>query len=474
MIFIKDAEELRFVHFNKIAEDLLGYSREELIGKNVHDLFPKDEADFFQAKDQEVLAGGRMVDIAEEPVHTKSGEVRIVHTKKIPLLDELGKPKYLLGISWDITEHKKADEALRARERYNRELFERLPIGLALCRMDGSLVDVNEAYARIIGRGIKETLGLTYWDITPEDYAADEQRQLESLRRTGRYGPYEKEYIHKDGRRVPVRLQGILMRENGGEFIWSSVEDISDKKHSETELLQKTKELARANAEKEQLEIFTYLASHDLQEPLQKIMGFGELLKTHANKSLDAKSADYLDRIQNAARRMTQLIHDLLNFSRVVTHEGEFTQLDPCDVIREVVGDIEFRINRSGGRIEIGELPPVHGDRVYLRQLFQNLITNALKFRKKNEPPLITIYGRRREDGSAEICVQDNGIGFDEKYLDRIFKPFERLHGWSEYEGSGMGLAICQKIVLRHKGQITAKSKPHEGSTFIITLPAGV
>lgn len=471
MVFIKDAHELRFVLFNKAAEELLGYDRKDMIGKNDYDFFPKAEADFFHAKDRQVLAGRRAVEIPEETIHTKNRGKRLLYTKKVPLLDQNGDPQYLLGISWDITDYKNVCNELRANESYNRALFENSAIGLALCRMDGSLVDVNQAYADIVGRSVPETLKLTYWDLTPKTYQAMEAVQLDSLMRTGSYGPYEKEYIHKDGSLVPVRLRGRIIEKDGEKFIWSSVENISDYRRTEDALAMTSGELSRATAEKEQLEIFTYLASHDLQEPLQKIVGFSELLKSHAKTSLDSKSNDYIDRIQSASRRMTTLIHDLLTFSRIATKKADFQEIDLNEIAREAISDLEVRIERTGGRITVGDLPRVRADRVYMRQLLQNLLSNALKFRKKTGPLQISISGHRNADGSAEISVEDNGLGFDPKEAERVFKPFERLHGWGEFEGSGMGLAICQKIVFRHNGRIAVSTAPGQGAKFTVHLP---
>lgn len=469
MVFIKDANELRFVLFNKAAEELLGYRREEMLGKNDYDFFPKEQADFFHAKDRQVLAGRRVVEIAEEPIHTRNG-TRYLYTKKVPLLDAHGDPQYLLGISWDITDQKNALRETEEGRRYNRALFESAPMGLALCRMDGSLVDVNQAYADIIGYSIEETLRLTYWDITPRSYEVQEKEQLESLSNTGRYGPYEKEYIHKDGRRVPVRLQGIIIERGGQKMIWSSVEDISDRMRAQKELSDTAGELSRTQAEKEQLEVFAYLASHDLQEPLQKIIGFSELLKTHSKAALDAKGQDYIERIQNASRRMTQMIHDLLTFSRVATKNAQFNDVDLNEVVQDAITDLELRIERTGGRITVEPLPTVRADRLYMRQLFQNLIGNSLKFRRKSEPLQVRISGCELP-GAVEISVEDNGIGFDQADAERVFKPFERLHGWGQFEGSGMGLAICQKIVFRHKGDISVTTAPNQGAKFTVKLP---
>ena len=228
---------------------------------------------------------------------------------------------------------------------------------------------------------------------------------------------------------------------------------------------------------------FAYVASHDLQEPLRKIVVFGERLKEKCGESLAPESCDYLERMQKAAARMQTLINDLLTFSRVTSKARPFAPMNLGEIAREVVNDLEGRIEQVKGRVELGKLPVIEAEELQMRQLLQNLIGNALKFRKPEGTPVVKVEAQmiwypapQAEPGAPaqELCqltVSDNGIGFDEKYLDRIFNVFQRLHTRNEYEGTGMGLAIARKIALYHGGEITAKSKPGEGTTFIITLP---
>ncbi|MBI4585752.1 MAG: hypothetical protein HY717_17205 [Planctomycetes bacterium] len=226
--------------------------------------------------------------------------------------------------------------------------------------------------------------------------------------------------------------------------------------------------LRRSNKELEQ---FAYVASHDLQEPLRKILSFGERLKSHCASVLDASGRDSLERMQSAAARMRHLIEDLLQYSRVTINAQPFQPVSLESVIQEVLADLEARILESRGQIEVGTLPTVAADRMQMGQLFQNLISNALKFKKREAPPHVVIKSQAPNRELVEIGIQDNGIGFDEKYLERIFQPFQRLHTHGEIEGTGMGLAICQKIVERHGGRITAKSSPGKGATFIVLFP---
>lgn len=227
-------------------------------------------------------------------------------------------------------------------------------------------------------------------------------------------------------------------------------------------------ELKRSN---EDLQAFASIASHDLQEPLRKVIMFGDRLRDNLSIEADEKTTLCLERMGSATARMQKLIEELLQFSRVSSKAKSFKSTDLNKVVREVLSDLETRITRSGARIEMKSLPILDADEFQMRQLFQNLVGNALKFHKKGENPVVKILAKTKKSGDCEIRVQDNGIGFEEKYIDRIFKPFERLHGRSEFEGTGMGLAICQKIVHRHGGRISAKSAPDQGCTFTIHLP---
>ncbi|MEK7855044.1 MAG: ATP-binding protein, partial [Acidobacteriota bacterium] len=237
----------------------------------------------------------------------------------------------------------------------------------------------------------------------------------------------------------------------------------------------RTKELKKSNRQLEKsnndLEQFAYIASHDLQEPLRKIQAFGDRLTTKHGPQLNDEARDYLSRMQGAAGRMYTLINDLLSFSRVTTKAQPFVPTGLNKIVREVLGDLEVRLQETEGRVDVEDLPTIDADGLQMRQLFQNLIGNALKFHRPAVAPVIKIKGEKADPEMFVLTVTDNGIGFDEKYLDRIFTPFQRLHGRNEYDGTGIGLAVCRKIVERHGGTLTARSTPGEGSTFIATLP---
>ena len=239
-------------------------------------------------------------------------------------------------------------------------------------------------------------------------------------------------------------------------------------------------QLERSNAE---LQNFASVASHDLQEPLRKIQAFGDRLTAKCGAQLGEQGRDYLGRMQNAAQRMQVLIQDLLKLSRVTSRAQPFEQCDLNVVVQGVLSDLEVMVEQTQAKIEVNGLPTIAADPLQMRQLFQNLIINALKFHKPNEPPEVSIAGRIYQvqdrlipgaipgDTVCQIHIDDNGIGFDEKFAEQIFVVFQRLHPREEYEGTGIGLAVCRKITDRHGGTLVAKSSEGHGASFIITLP---
>ena len=278
-----------------------------------------------------------------------------------------------------------------------------------------------------------------------------------------------------------------------GAAYWLTARELETRRHGvealnrandelETRVERRTADLALANESLQrsnrELEQFASVASHDLQEPLRKIQAFGDRLGTHCATELGEQGRDYLSRMQASATRMRSLIDALLTFSRVTTKAQPFVEVNLDAISKEVLSDLEDRIERIGGRVKIETLPTIEADPLQMRQLLQNLIGNGLKFARPGQAPIVEVASRSLPPAEGDssiprlvLSVRDNGIGFEETYLDRIFELFQRLHGRQEYEGTGMGLAICRKIVERHGGTITAKSAPDEGATFLINLP---
>jgi len=259
--------------------------------------------------------------------------------------------------------------------------------------------------------------------------------------------------------------------ENGGLYKLLSEQNKNLEEIVKTRTLELENKALELKRNIQELKDFTFIASHDLQEPLRKVICFGERLRVNYEDLLDDRAKDYIAVMEKASVRMQRLIDGLLQLSRVTTKGTQFEATNLEEIVKEVLADLESKISKSHAQIVVGDLPTLAADEIQMRQLFTYLTTNAVKFHKKGVTPEISIASHDLGNGYWEILVNDNGIGIDEKHSDRIFKPFERLHGRNEREGIGMGLALCQKIATRHGGTISVKSKPDQGATFIITLP---
>lgn len=336
--------------------------------------------------------------------------------------------------------------------------------GEGICGLDveGKATFVNPTVAKLTGWAIEELIGKAEHQI----FAAN-GHETENLSQD------ERVLYRKDGSRFPVEFVRTPINENG-RVVGSVVvfKDITERKQVQDSLARKAAELARSNAELEQ---FAFVASHDLQEPLRKIQAFGDRLKVKCQPIQAPDIQDYLERMQSAAARMRNLINDLLAFSRVIRSSEPFVTVDLAVITKEVLGDLEVRIEKSGAKVEMQELPKIDADPMQMRQLMLNLLSNALKFQPPGATPVIKIsasmFTPLSGEAQCELHVQDNGIGFDEKYMDKIFAVFQRLHGRTEYEGTGVGLAVCRRIIDRHHGTITARSQPGKGATFSVRLP---
>jgi PAS domain S-box-containing protein len=346
----------------------------------------------------------------------------------------------------------------------------------------GRVATWNTGAERINGYRADEIIGQHFSRFYPRE-AVDRGWPAEELRRASAQGRFEDEgwRVRKDGTHIWANVIITALRDEAGRLRGFSkvTRDLTERRQAEEKLRAYAAQLQRSNRE---LEEFASVASHDLQEPLRKIQAFGDRLQAKCGPALGEQGRDYLARMLDAAGRMRTLIDDLLAFSRLTIQARPSTRVDLGGVAREVVADLEGRLQQTGGRVDIDKLPAVDADPTQMRQLLQNLIGNALKFHREGVPPVVNVRGHVRpgdggrrgaapEAGLCEIRVEDNGIGFDEKYLDRIFNVFQRLHGRSAYEGTGMGLAICRKIAERHGGAITARSTPGHGATFVVTLP---
>ena len=348
---------------------------------------------------------------------------------------------------------------------------------------DATIRTVNKATLSLLGYKEKELIGQPMRVLFLEEENLFKDDGLKDLVKKGSFINVESILLTKSSHRIAVLFSGSVMRGKDGvlQGVVCLAKDITERKQAEENLRIFMAKLTSSNRDLEQ---FASIASHDLQEPLCKVKAFGDRLKTVDGGSLSVTGRDYLDRMQGAADRMQVFINNLLEFSRVSVRTKPFVPLDLTKLIQGVLSDLETRLGQVGGEVRVGELATLHADPLQMGQLFQNLIGNALKFRRPGQKPVVKIHGEPL-NGSGQsyaksftspnsryrIFIEDNGIGFEQQYSERIFKIFHRLHGRGDYEGTGVGLAICWKIVERHGGDITARSTPGTGTTFIITLP---
>jgi len=349
------------------------------------------------------------------------------------------------------------------------------PYGMVVSDESGRIVMVNPQAEEMFGYSSDEFKQRRIEDLVPPSVRGDHAglrhgfHGAPSTRAMG--AGRDLNASRSDGTEFPVEIALTPLPGADGMLVLSSIIDITRRKRGEEELLRYSKRLERSNAE---LESFASVASHDLQEPLRKIRMMGERLGAIAGDSLDEQGLDYLTRMVKAGDNMHQLIRDLLAFSRITMRTEGFSPIDLGVPVRAALSALEMMIEESSAEVIIDELPEVEVDEAQMRQLFQNLLGNALKFRREGVAPRVHVTGRvedREGVAVAIVEVRDNGIGFDERYSERIFLVFQRLHGKSEFEGTGIGLAICKKIVERHDGCIHARSQPGEGALFTVEFP---
>jgi PAS domain S-box-containing protein len=453
--------EGKIIDANKTAVEVLGYSKEELLSSTpqLFDATLKPEAIrnlVEQMKTHSLL-------VFETTHRTKKGKVFPVEISTSRVMYN-GKPA-ILSIARDITERKKADEALRESEEKYRTIINSMNDSAWIIDFDENIIDANEAAIKMLGYSKEELLSMKPRDF--DENISDKQAQtLVHKVKAGEKYVFETLHTAKSGKKIPVELSTSFIMYQGKPAVLSIARDITERKKAQLALNATMHLLQQSNQE---LESYTYVVSHDLKAPLRTLRSFGSfILEDYADK-LDETGKDYLNRMINAAAHMDTLIEDLLVLSRVGRKYTEFEQTDLNQVLAEIQSDIEMTIKERHAKIVVDKLPVLLVQRVWIKQLFMNLMNNALKFNESEMPTVKISY--QETDVDHLFKVQDNGIGIDEKYHKRIFNLFERAPTEKKYEGTGAGLSICKKIVEQLGGKIWVESTVGKGSTFMFNIP---
>jgi PAS domain S-box-containing protein len=461
--------DFQWLLINPAAEKFYGLLLNEIVGKNLL-------AELSQVRNNglfdlyvSVVETGETVDREFSYEHERDTIVWL-HIVAVKLNDGL-------AVTFrNITDRKRAEIALRDSEERFRAIFEQAAVGIAKTALCGQFMRVNPGFCQIVRYAESELLQKNWQAIThPDDIEADKEYVSSLLSGNIQTFSLEKRLVCKDEAVRWANVTVSAMRDAKGtpQYLICAIEDISERKLVQ-ELLQESldtqtryaQELTRSNAELEQ---FSYVASHDLQAPLSTIAGYAQLLEKRCHNQLDAQGNKFIRNIVNSCGRMQALIDDLLEYSRVGRSEKPFDVIDCNLVFEDACANLQLAIRQDRASVTRGDLPRVRGDSFQLLQLFQNLIGNAIKYRS-SEAPMVRVSASRQGD-SWVFSVQDNGIGIAEQYHPRIFQLFQRLHSEKQYSGTGIGLAICQRIVDRHGGRLWVESEPNRGSTFYFSIP---
>ena len=467
--------------WNAGAVELYGYQPDEVIGRTLDLLLPGESTRADAGLLSQALAGRRLEDHESEH-RRKDGSLVPVSLTMSPMRDTR---RAIVGASVivrDRTERKCAEEAMREVQEAFRRAFEDAPIGMALFGVTANerarLLQVNHSLCEITGYGVAELQTMSVDRVTHPADLDEEEPLLERLL-TGEIPNYqlEKRFLRGDGSTVWVLYNASTVHDSSGRLLYgiAQVQDITRRKNSEdrlsslaAELERRATELERSNSD---LQEFAYVASHDLSEPLRMVSSYVQLLARRYGGQLDSDADEFIAFAVDGVNRMQRLIDDLLAYSRAGTQEYRMGPVDCEELVRDTLAGMQTTVAESGAHLIVSDLPTVHADEGQLRQLFQNLIGNGIKFRG-DDPPRVEVTAAREEgDAAWRFSVADNGIGIDPRHAERIFTVFKRLHTRDKYAGSGVGLSICKRIVERHQGRIWVEQSELGGSRFCFTLP---
>ena len=449
-----------FKQLNPAWERTLGYTRSELCSTPFIEFVHPDDRARTSAEALRLSTGVHTVEF-ENRYRCKDGSYKRLLWTATPSVEE----RLIFCVARDITERDIAEHA----HAHLAAIVESSHDAILSKSPEATIMSWNAGAERIYGYAPHEVIGKSVSLLVPDDRPDEVAQIMRQIKRGERIDRIESVRVRKDGSHIPVSLTISPMYDHEGNISGASTigQDISERKNLERQLETKRRELERSNAELEQ---FVYMASHDLQEPLRKVASFLELLSARYSGTLDRDADEFIAFAVDGARRMQVLIRDLLKLSRARRNADSFQPVETEAALEAAVVNLSKGIEEADATITHDTLPIVLGDPTQLTQLFQNLIGNAVKFRKRNVPVRIHVAATGCGD-KATFEVRDNGIGIKPEYVDRIFVMFRRLHSQEQYPGTGIGLTLCKKIVENHGGEIWVESEPGMGSTFFFTVP---
>lgn len=454
------------LHVNRAFCEMLGYTEEELKAKPWKEITHSDDIAGSEEVVQSLLEGRAVTRLFEKRYLHKEGHVVWTLVSTTLQRDPDNKPQFFITSIQDITMRKQAEEALLQEKEYAEGLLNSLPGVFYQINTDGRFVRWNDNFLAVTGYNHEEFSKLGPLDLFEGEDQKHIAQRIQAVFESGSSNA-EASLTTRDGRKIPYQFSGHMINLQDTPYLVGMGIDISELHEGREKMKHLLDELTLSNKDLEQ---FAYVASHDLQEPLRVVAGYVQLLAKRYRGKLDTDADEFIDYAVDGTNRMQQLINDLLSFSRVGTRGKPFQEWDLNTTLKSVLRDIDPLVQESGIKIKLKELPVVSCDPTQIHQVFQNLLVNAIKFRDPDRKPEVSITSITRKH-AYEIIVQDNGIGIDPKYFDKIFEIFQRLNLRSMYQGTGIGLAIVKRIITRHQGQIWVVSGPGKGAAFHFTLP---
>lgn len=469
MIVYKDANN-RIIRLNKAMSDFMGKPQEFFRNASVYDLVPKGLAHSYHEEDLSIIRTGKPINNLVEEVTTPLGERKWIRSDKKPYYDKNGNIKGVVIFSVDVTERILAERKLKQSEELFRRIFDEAPYGVFIMDLSNKILHANASFCEQLGYNDNEINKMSLEDVSAKTDIDNVKKLYASLSPEVSSNTHEVQLVKKDTSILSTNLFATHIKNEDDipMYYLGMVENISERREAEAKMMEYSNSLEESNKDLEQ---FAYIISHDLREPLRMMTSYTQLLKRRYAKNFDEAGNEFMEYIVDGAKRMDNLIKDLLSYSRVGRDKRTRAYIDMGEIITVVENNLRMSIQENKAQVTVKDvMPKIYANKAQITTLVQNLVSNAIKYRRPDVAPIVEL-GVKRKDNIWEFYVKDNGIGIPVEHLETIFLIFQRLHSRDEYSGTGIGLAITKRIVQTHDGDIWVRSVEGEGSTFYFTLP---